>query len=208
MLIEFSVSNFRSFRERQTLSMVAAAFREHEETNTFDPNLKGFGRLLRTAAIYGPNAAGKTNLLRALQFMQGMVLTSTGALAPPQFLYTPFKFAAASRAAPSTFEITFAHDGIRYEYGFWLGPGRIEREWLIQHEHARGRLLFDRTYDNKSEKYKWSFGSFLRGQRASWSVQTRKEALFLSTAVTLNSQQLMPVFEWFRSRLVVVVGPV
>ena len=42
------MSNFRSFRERQTLSMVAAAFREHEETSTFDPNLKGFGRLLRT----------------------------------------------------------------------------------------------------------------------------------------------------------------
>ena len=63
MLIEFQVSNFRSFRDRQTFSMVAGSYPEHRETNTFDPKLPGFGRLVRSAAVYGANAAGKSNLL-------------------------------------------------------------------------------------------------------------------------------------------------
>jgi len=61
--------------------MVAGSFSEHVETNTFESELHGFGKFLRTAAIYGPNAAGKTNLLLALQFMQRLILNS---LEPPR----------------------------------------------------------------------------------------------------------------------------
>jgi len=61
MLIEFQVENFRSFKERQTFSMVSAPFSEHQDSNTFDSGLRGFDRLLRSAVVYGPNAAGKTN---------------------------------------------------------------------------------------------------------------------------------------------------
>src|SRR4029077_19866638 len=120
MLIEFKVANFRSFRACQTLSMVASSLSEHTDTNTFDPKLAGFSRFLRTSVIYGPNAAGKTNLLRALQFMQSLVINSATAKpgsAPP---YTPFLFAKSSRAAPSQFQITFVQEGVRYEYGLWI----------------------------------------------------------------------------------------
>ena len=82
MLIEFTVENFRSFRLAQTFSMVASASTEHVVSNTFPSDIKGFGNFLRTAAVYGPNAAGKTNLLRALQFMQSLVINSAATTQP------------------------------------------------------------------------------------------------------------------------------
>src|SRR4051794_25588749 len=108
MLIEFQVENFRSFKERQTFSMVAAAFPDRQKENTFDAGLRGFGRFLRTGVIYGPNAAGKTNLLRAIQFVKTMVLTSATAGLNAKYPYSPFKLSSATLTAPSEFQITFA----------------------------------------------------------------------------------------------------
>jgi uncharacterized protein len=206
MLIEFKVTNFRSFRDTQTLSMVAGNVSEHTESNTFDAGLSGFGRFLRSSVVYGPNAAGKTNLLRALQFMQALVVnsaTATPATAPP---YTPFKFAAATRDAPSEFQVTFVQNLVRYEYGFAIDAIRIREEWLVEYVHSRGREIFTREYNDNIENYHWKFSSFFRGRRSVWSEATRPNALFLSTAIQLNNRQLLPVFEWFQKRLVVIVG--
>jgi uncharacterized protein len=206
MLIEFRVANFRSFHREQTISMVAGLQDEHRNTNTFDTTLKGFDRLLSTAVVYGPNAAGKTNLLRALQFMQAMVVSSASATSYP-VPYTPYKFASNDGPpSPSEFEVTFIQNGIRYEYGFAMGPERIEQEWLVEYVHARGRTMFERVFEQRKDSYRWKFSSFLRGHRTLWSEATRPDALFLSTAIQLNSEQLRPVFEWFQKRLVVVVG--
>ncbi|HTV97828.1 MAG TPA: AAA family ATPase [Steroidobacteraceae bacterium] len=207
MLIELQVCNFRSFRENQIFSMVAGAYPEHLGTNTFDPGLPGFNRLLRSGAVYGSNAAGKTNLLRALQFIQSLVLnsaSSTPATAPP---YTPFKFSKATRRKPSRFQVTFIQHGVRYEYGFAMDAVRIREEWLMEYVNPRGRAIFTRMFDDKKHDYTWKFSTFLKGQRSVWSAATRPNALFLSTAIQLNSKQLLPVFEWFQKRLVVIVGP-
>ena len=66
MLVEFSVTNFRSIRDKQTLSMVKGKGSEHEATHTFKPTAPGSETLLKSAAIYGANAAGKSNLLRCV----------------------------------------------------------------------------------------------------------------------------------------------
>jgi AAA15 family ATPase/GTPase len=68
----------------------ASATKEHVETHTTPSGVKDPDRLLRSAVIYGPNAAGKTNVLKALQFMQGLVVNS--AVAPPtaESPYDPF----------------------------------------------------------------------------------------------------------------------
>ena len=206
MLIEFRVKNFRSFRDAQALSMVAGVFAEHAETNTFDSGLKGFGPFLRASAVYGPNAGGKTNLLRAIQFMQEMVVTSASRPSSARHLYSPHKFSSKTRNAPSEFQITFAEGGVRYEYGFSLCSERIEKEWLMEYAHPRGRVMFQRDYSERGERYDWKFSSYLKGQRLVWSEATRPDALFLSTAVQLNSKQLLPVFHWFQRRLVVIVA--
>jgi hypothetical protein len=206
MLIEFSVSNFRSFRERQTLSMVSGRLAEHQETHTFDSGLAGFDRLLATAALYGANASGKTNLLRALQTMQQAVVTSAAVSRVPAEWRTPFKFDAASRDAPTVFEITFVADNVRYDYGFGADNERIVHEWLIEYVNPRGRTLFERTYDAKVRGYDWQFSSFLKGQRVVWREATRANALFLSTAVQLNARQLATIARWFAEKLAVIVG--
>ncbi len=208
MLIEFRVANFRSFRDRQTFSMVADTLRQHMDTNTVDPDLATFPRLLRSAAVYGANAAGKTNLLRAILYMQNFVVRSAVTPAATPHEFTPFMFSSKFRNAPSTFEITFAQNGSRYEYGFSIDAERVLSEWLVEHFHSRGRELFNRKFDKKRNEYSWKYSSYLKGQRASWSKQTRKNALFLSTAAQLNSAKLLPIFEWFQKRLVVIVGPV
>jgi uncharacterized protein len=184
--------------------MVASSATEHLH-NTFDSGLKGFDRFLRSAAVYGPNAAGKTNLLRGLQFVQERVVNSANK--STQYLYSPFKFSNATRLAPSQFQVSFVQYGIRYEYGFSMGSRRIEREWLIEYVHPRGRMMFDRRYNPRSDKDEWKFSSYLKGQRSTWSEATRPDALFLSTAIQLNSEQLGVVFEWFQKRLVVIAGP-
>ncbi len=206
MLIEFKVTNFRSFRTTQTFSMVAGSFPQHRDSNTFDARLSGFGRFLRSSVIYGPNAAGKTNLLRALQFAKGLIVNSASTPPATPLPYSPFKFARSTRNAPSEFQISFVQRGTRYEYGFSMDTTRIHNEWLMEYVNPRGRTIFERTYDKKKQKYQWKFSSFLKGQRSVWSEATRKEVLFLSMATQLNSEQLLPVFEWFQKRLIVVVG--
>ena len=91
MLIEFSTANFRSVKETQKLTLVAGTGKEHQEQNSFDSGLPGFPRLLRSAVIYGANAAGKTNLLRALQFMQGLVLGSATFQQETRVAHSPFR---------------------------------------------------------------------------------------------------------------------
>jgi uncharacterized protein len=206
MLIEFTVENFRSFKGAETFSMVAGASAQHAQTNTFATGLKGFGHFLRTAAVYGPNAAGKTNLLRALQFMQSLVINSAATTTGAAYNHTPFVFARAQRRKPSRFSVTFAQNGIWYEYGFAMGPERIEEEWLIEHVNTRGRILFERRIAASGKDYDWKFSPSLKGQKAVWSEATRQTALFLSTAIQLNSKQLLPVYEWFQKRLVVITG--
>lgn len=208
MLIAFTLENYRSFRERQTFSMVANTGKEHIDANTTDSGIDDLGRLLRSSAIYGPNAAGKTNLLRAMQFMQNLVVHSAAFPPTAKPPHDPFKLMAATRDAPTDFEVAFIQDRTRYEYGFSLGPARIEREWLVAHPKGRGRRLFDRFWNEKQGKYNWDFSRHFEGRRSVWSDVTRDNALFLSTAIQLNNQQLKPVFEWFQKRLVVVVGNV
>ena len=205
MLIEFQVGNFRSFREPQTLSMVASSFSDHE-ANTFDPKLSGFGRFVRSAGIYGPNAAGKTNLLLALQFVQGFVVNSASATPGRALPYQPFKLSKRTRFEPSTFQVSLVHNGIRYEYGFSMNAMQICEEWLVEYVNPRGRKLFERKFNEKKKSYDWNFSSLLKGQRSVWRDATRPEVLFLSRATQLNSEQLLPVYEWFQKRLVVVVG--
>jgi uncharacterized protein len=208
MLVEFKITNYRSFRDLQTFSMVAGTGKEHLETHTLDSGIRELGRLLRSAAIYGPNAAGKTNLLRALQFMQGLVLNSATTSPTTELQHEPFKLAASVNERPTGFEIAFIQDGTRYEYGFSLVRTRINQEWLIEYPRGRGRRMFERSYNKKAGKYEWNFSSFFKGDKSLWSTATRDNALFLSTAIQLNSQQLKPVFEWFQKRLVVIVGNV
>lgn len=202
MLVEFSVANFLSIREQTTLSLVKAKGDELENTNSFDPDALATPALLRSSAIYGPNAAGKSNVIRALRVMERMVLKSAGQSQVGETLpISPFLLNEASQSKPSEFEVTFVSQGVRYQYGFAATSERITEEWLLAYPEGKSQRWFDRFYDAESEEYEWKMGGFFTGKKKVWIDATRPNALFLSTAIQLNNQQLKPVFEWFAETL-------
>lgn len=202
MLIEFSVANFRSLYERQTFSMSRAKGNELAESNTFTARAANDYPLLRSAAIYGPNAGGKSNFLYALQAMKRIVVESaTGLQRGDKLPVTPFRLSKAARAAPSEFEATFIVDGVRYQYGFTATADRIHEEWLLAYPKGRAQRWFGREWDDAKRQYAWELGSSLTGEKQLWQKSTRENALFLSTAVQLNSEQLQPIYDWFKTTL-------
>ena len=209
MLIEFSVTNYRSILERQTLSMAASSyFKEYEESNTFAPGLDDkMPRLLRSSVLYGPNASGKSTLIQALQFVKTQVLNSQKeSQAGDEIDVVPFKLTAESRSSDSEFEVTFVELGVRYQYGFRCNRQRFTEEWLLAYPLGRAQKWFHRVFDRQTNKdvYKYS-NSFLGGrQRQIWEAQTRPNALFFSTAIQLNNEQLKPAFDWFKQRLHII----
>lgn len=206
MLIEFSVTNYRSIRDTQTISMVSSKYYKGlEDANCFDTNLPGFPKLLRSAVIYGPNAAGKSNLLHALHFMQNFVLSSHSHQEGQLINFVPFALAGSTRTSPSEFEIFFVQDNVRYQYGFATNNIRITKEWLLAFPEGKAQRWFERNYNSTSDKDEWYFGSKFTGRRQLWQEATRKNALFLSTAIQLNNEQLKPVFNWFQYVLAVIL---
>lgn len=204
MLIEFKVANFWSIKDEQTFSLVAQKNKELMDSHTFDVQLgeQSGIKLLRSAAIYGPNAAGKTNLVRALSVMKRIVRSSALEKGRGDALpVVPFKLHPESRQTPSTFEVVFLLDGIRYRYGFSATVERIIEEWLYAFPRKRIQRWFKRTWNLDEQKHDWRFGAFLTGEKIVWQKSTRDNALFLSTAVQLNSQQLQPMYDWFKKTL-------
>lgn len=207
MLIEFSVTNYRSFWGTQTLSMFASADKELQEENSSLPPAKGLPRLLRSAVIYGPNGSGKSNLVKALDFMQDFVLTSSKDSQAGERIDSPqFLFNELGPSQASEFEIIFIQDEIRYQYGFKATRQRVIHEWLFAYPAGKAQRWFERSYDPKREKEAWYFGSKFLGSKKTWQDHTRPNALFLSTAVQLNSEQLQPVFTWFKKLVTISHG--
>ena len=202
MLIEFSVSNFRSFRERQTLSMVATP-RLSKKENVIKAPLTGekFPDLLKVAAIYGPNASGKSSLLQALKILP-LLLSGTPTTNVKSLPVKSFRFDRALENQPSKFEYAFIVGGVRYELLVSLTESRIFEEKLVFYPRGRETLLYDRSFEGGGELYK--FGELLEGGQEvheAWRRLTGSKTLFLSQAVANSSEDLKQLkipFDWFK----------
>lgn len=193
MLVEFKVGNYRSFREEQTLNLVAS-----KDTGLRGNWVnKGKLRLLKAVGIYGPNASGKSNLIKALGIMRDIVLESADYQPGKKLPVEPFLFDSKTEKKPSTFEVTLYHDKVRYQYGFSANSERIHDEWLYAYPKGRAQTWFERAV-NKED---WKFGSFLKGEREKLRDKTRDNVLFLSVGAQWNNEQLTGVYEWFKSKL-------
>jgi len=204
MLIEFRVKNFRSLRDEQVLSMVASKDKSFQDTHTIPTGIKAAPTLLRSAVIYGANASGKSNLIRALQYMRGVVIESASVIQPGQtYGVQPFRLDTESAGQPTEFEVTFLLGGVRYQYGFAMTQQRIVSEHLLVYKAFKPQKWFERYFDADTGKDVYEFGSGLKGPKNVWEGATRPNALFLSMAVQLNSDALRPVFDWFAGKLVI-----
>ena len=198
MLVEFRIQNFLSFKELQTFTMVKSKSSERPG-NAFPIMAEKEFSLLKSAAVYGPNSCGKSNFLKALSAMKGIVTTTLqrGMKLP----LTPFRLNPETVTQPTEFEVSFIVRDVKYQYGFSASSDQIFDEWLFAFPAGRPQKWFERVWDAESGKHLWKFSQFLQGAKKLWQQSTRENALFLSTAVQLNSEQLKPVFDWFSKTL-------
>ncbi len=196
MLLEFRVRNFRSIRDEQALTLVASGDRALAATHLAPTGLRGIPHALRSVVVYGPNASGKSNLLRALDYLRAVVAESATSIQPGHsFSLTPFKLDAASARQPTDFEITFLLEGVRHQYAFSMTSERIVRESLMVYRTSKPTQLFSRQHV-AGDLDRYEFSTYLSGPRKLWQESTRPNALFLSMAAQLNSEPLSPVFNW------------
>ena len=202
MLIEFSVTNFRSFRERQTLSMVAAP-RLGKKENVFKPKVAGenLPHLLKVAAIYGPNASGKSSLVMAMNTVTRILALSPSDEDP--LPVSPFRFDPVLQDQPSEFEYNFVSQGLRYQYLLSVSPERITHESLIAYPRGKETLYYSRKYlPGKGDVYE--IGTALEGGSIvhdAWKRLTSPKTLFLGQATANSSEdmtQLRIASEWFK----------
>lgn len=207
MLIEFSVKNYKSLWKPQVLSMVAGgAIKDLQGLNTFEAPIKGKLTLLKSAVMYGPNGAGKSNLISALDFMRRFVLDSSRLHQEGEAIQRyPFRLNSQGILENTEFEVFFIQGDVRYQYGFACNDTRVTHEWLLAYPENRPQRWFERSFNPETSEDEWYLGSKLTGSKKTWKDNTRPNALFLSAAVQLNSEQLKPVFSWFRTLL--IIGP-
>ncbi len=189
MLLEFSTANFRSFRDRVTLSFVASSDDWLEDDNVA---ISGAFRVVKAAAIYGPNAGGKSNLLFALQTMRNFVLNSSkDSQKDEKIPVTPFRLDTQTENAPSLFEVVFALKGARYRYGFEADAQLVRNEWLfVQRDSTRDTTLFTREGDQIKPGPDFREGKGLE-------ERTRPNALFLSVVAQFNGAIAGELLTWF-----------
>lgn len=194
MLLQFSVQNYKAFKDKATLSMVASNyFKEFQEENLVTVgNLK----VVKSAVIYGANASGKTKLLDAIKFMTRLVLDSSSNLQIGDSIdVQPFLLNSKSEKLPSEFEIIFQTERGRFRYGFEVNKEKVVSEWLFFKPFTKEIELFYREGDEICVHDK----EFSRGKFVVKEKLLRNNALLVSVAAQFNDELATVVLAWFNS---------
>lgn len=194
MLLEFSVQNLLSFKDEQVFTMLAAApFKEYMDTHTIEV---GKTRLLKSSLIYGGNASGKSNLIKALRFMIRFVNESFKLAtdeANPLKDIPKFALSTETEEDTVTFEAIFFVSGKRYRYGFELNTDKVVAEWLF-HTTTKEVYLFKRT----EAGIEINESSFKEAEGRKNDV--RNNVLFLTYLASLKNTLIsQEVFNWFKN---------
>ncbi len=197
MLIDFTIKNFRSIRDPVTLSALATDIPEHPD-NVFQSEREKKINLLKTAVIYGANAAGKSNIIKAFDIFIDFVVKSTDLkLGDNIFYYDPFRLNKKSSGEPTMFEIEFlGNDSVRYRYGIHFDRNEILKESLVFFPKGYKAVLF---YREKGQRIK--FGGNFQGPAKTIEKQLLENHLFLSKAANSNNKLLKNIYFYFKNTL-------
>lgn len=209
MLIEFSLKNFLSFKEETTFSMHASnSVKELEDigdglNNVFwDLNKKG--KYLKSAVIYGANGSGKSNLLVGFKFFKSFVINSSNdRQANDKIEIEPFLLSSETENEPSSFEMIFVIDSIRYRYGFEVTKSKVISEWLFGFDLINSNKE-SRYFIRENQEIKISTKNYKEGKGI--EEKTRTNALFLSTVAQLNGQVSINIQNWFNEKVEILSG--
>lgn len=131
MIVEFSVKNFRSIKELQTISFVATGLKSPVESSEVDKNNisdEGNARLLKTIGVYGPNASGKSNIIKALEYFLQAIKNEASSESNLNSLCDPFLYQESPFNTESFFQIVLFVNNKKYRYGFTVKINSKERE--------------------------------------------------------------------------------
>jgi len=199
MLIEFSIENYRSIKEKVTLSMVATKDKSLGNNLIKTDVLKNEG-LLKSAVIYGANASGKTNVLLALNFLTRLVKNSHNHQKGHGINFNPFKLDKKYVSKPTKFELIFIKDKVKYLYGLSFNNEKVIEEYLHSFPKGRQSLIFDRK---NTHTYKFTLD---KKNQEFISKRTLANMLYLSKATQENYKPTSVAFDWFKDCLK-VIGP-
>ncbi len=198
VIIQFKVANYRSIGAEQTLSFVAESARRHP--NNLIPR-NGY-RLLKAAALFGANASGKSNFVKAIGAMQEFVRDSATRMNEGDLIAAaePFRLDPSLRTAPSRFEITFVTEGIVYVYGFAVNRERVDSEWLTSTREGASAIVceFRRTFSSKSGEDDWEFNGFKEADVDQIKSRTLGNMLALSVGTQQKVEALRPAYRYIR----------
>ncbi|MBN1839924.1 MAG: ATP-binding protein [Campylobacterales bacterium] len=194
MLVQFSVDNYRSIKDKVTLSMMSAT---KDKERCF--NIRNY-ELLNSAVIYGANASGKSNILRAMAFMRLVVLNKMKVIQSTDMLpYDPFKLNISTHDASSTFEIIFFIGMKKYRYGFEMDTTTVYAEWLYADEKGKEAKLFYRDADGEeyvNPSFKEGYQFF---DKKNLKINIAKNQLFLWKCDQNDGEVSKSILKWFNN---------
>ena len=187
MLLEFSVNNFLSIKDTAKISFNTA---KGNTENSFEA--KSY-HLLRSAGIFGPNASGKSNVLKAFGFMKDMVLNRSKIIQSTDKLpHSPFKLNSETEASSSLYEIVFFTNDVKYRYGFDADESNVYSEWLFADEKGKEAKLFSRDIDR--DEYYNNDRKFKEGK----GLKIPKNHLFLWRCDQEGGEISRTILKWFK----------
>lgn len=196
MLLQFSVKNFRTFKEKVSLSLVASNY--DKDTREFDNvyyDTNSNLRLLKSAVIYGANASGKSKLFEALGFMKYFVISSSKeSQKGDEIDVEPFKLSSETENSPSEFEVIFTHNDVMFRYGFEVDKKSVISEWLYYKPKTKEIELFYRDGEN----FETHSRNFTKGKTVIKEGLVRNNALLVSVAAQFNDKTSIEVIDWFK----------
>lgn len=208
MIVEFSVTNFGSIRDTQTLSMIA-----DRSEHLADHYVAKVGnlRLLKLALLYGPNASGKTMVLNALEALR-ILATAPKAQKSESLDVSPFQFDAQTRQSPTVLRLVFVQKEIRYDYTVEVTRQCILREKMIYYPRGREAELFSRETDREKQVVSLRFGRTARiGSKGAAILEGN--TLWNNTVLgafgksNVDWPELQEVCSWFEKTLAPGIAP-
>lgn len=197
MLIQFSVKNFRTFKEKATLSLIASNYdKDTRETENIS-NSNAFNlKILKSAVIYGANASGKSKFIEALMFLKRFAINSSKESQKGEEIdVEPFRLNNESENQPSEFEVIFLFKKEMFRYGFEVDKQKIVSEWLYHKPKTKEVELFYRDFQN----FETHARNFPKGATLVREGLIRNNALLLSVAAQFNDKTCENVIEWFKN---------
>ncbi|PPK73499.1 AAA15 family ATPase/GTPase [Methylobacter tundripaludum] len=189
MLLQFSVNNFRSIKDTVTFSMNTAS--NEASKHSFQAR---DCHLLNSAVIYGANASGKSNVLKAMSFMRNLVLNKPKITQSTDDLpHQPFRLNTETEQASSYFEIVFFLEDVKYRYGFEADSTTVYAEWLYSDEKSKESRLFER--DNEQNIHYVNKQKFKEGV----GLKVLDNHLFIWKCDQNNGDISKKILQWFNN---------